>query len=55
MKLSQSHYGSFHCYVMQIGRLRIEITNRLQLFEERRLPSLRGWWIGIVWCRRAGQ
>jgi hypothetical protein len=36
-------------YWLRIGKLSINVTNRMQMFEERRLPSFRGWWVNVIW------
>jgi len=43
-----SRHMSMASHVISAGRWVITITNRPQLFEERKLPSVRGWWIRVI-------
>ena len=51
MKIETSRHMSMHVYTAKVGRLTIKVTNRPQLFEEKRLPSFKGWWVQVI--RRA--
>ena len=51
MRFEQSHFMSMHSYTLKVWRVLVVITNRPQLFEERELPSVNGWWVNVRWCR----
>lgn len=47
MSFSKSSYGHWRSYQLDIGRTVIVLTNRVQLFEERSIPSVKCWWLNI--------
>lgn len=47
MSYSVSKYGHWRSYQLELGRTVIVLTNRVQLFEEKSIPSLGGWWLNI--------
>lgn len=53
IKISTSRHMNMASHTITVGRLRINITNRPQLFEERRLRKVCGWWIKFNWRKRA--
>lgn len=53
MIFRQSHHMSMHVYNVIAGRLSVTVTNRPQLFEERKLPKVRGWWVRFSWRAKA--
>lgn len=52
MSFYASRHMNMHSYRVHIGRLMIVVTNRIQLFEECKLPSVYGWWVKVVWCKK---
>jgi hypothetical protein len=44
-----SHHMNLKTYSFIFFKIYIIITNRVQLFEERRAPIYGGWWIKFIW------
>ncbi len=51
MSIEVNRHGDLRAYWIRWGRLTIRITNAVRMFEERKLPSIGGWWVQIKWRR----
>lgn len=49
IKISTSRHMNMASHTITVGRLRINITNRPQLFEEKKLRKVFGWWSKVNW------
>lgn len=52
LEFEKSNHCNTVSYSLKVWRLYFVFTNRVQLFEEKRLPKVKGWWANIIWCKK---